>query len=51
MRHSYADFRFGRMHGGALTDVHKILTEAIESAGFDANVVSNADDVGIIQRG
>jgi hypothetical protein len=31
-------------------DVLSILTEAIENAGFDANLVSNADDVGIIQK-
>lgn len=32
------------------TDVHEILGEAIEGAGFEANLVSNADDVGIIQK-
>lgn len=31
-------------------DVKAILTEAIESAGFKANLVSDADDVGIIQK-
>jgi len=31
-------------------DVKNILTEAIESANFEANLVSNADDVGIIQK-
>ena len=31
-------------------DVLDILTEAIESAGFEGNLVSNADDVGIIQK-
>lgn len=31
-------------------DVKNILTESIESSGFDANLVSNADDVGIIQK-
>ena len=31
-------------------DVLEIVTEAIEGAGFDANLVSNADDVGIIQK-
>jgi len=31
-------------------DVLDILTEAIEDAGFDANLVSNADDVGIIHK-
>jgi hypothetical protein len=32
------------------TDVKDILTEAIISSGFDANLVSNAADVGIIQK-
>jgi hypothetical protein len=32
------------------SDVHEILNEAIEDAGFEANLVSNADDVGIIQK-
>jgi len=31
-------------------DVLEILTEAIEAAGFEGNLVSNADDVGIIQK-
>jgi hypothetical protein len=31
-------------------DVQEILTDAIESAGFSANVVSEAQDVGIIQK-
>ncbi|MEO7029160.1 MAG: hypothetical protein ABI147_07125 [Acidobacteriaceae bacterium] len=31
-------------------DVLEILTDAAESAGFEANMVSNADDVGIIQK-
>lgn len=31
-------------------DVKNILTESIESSGFEANLVSNADDVGIIQK-
>lgn len=31
-------------------DVLDILTEAIEDAGFNANLVSNADDVGIIHK-
>jgi hypothetical protein len=31
-------------------DVKNILNEAIESSGFEANLVSNADDVGIIQK-
>lgn len=31
-------------------DVLDILTEAIEDAGFDANLVSNADDSGIIHK-
>ena len=32
------------------TDVYDILSEAIEEAGFDANLVSHADDVGIIHK-
>ena len=32
------------------SDVLEILTESIEQAGFDGNLVSNADDVGIIQK-
>ena len=31
-------------------DVLEIVTEAIEEAGFSANLVSNADDVGIIHK-
>lgn len=31
-------------------DVLEILTESIEEAGFEGNLVSNADDVGIIQK-
>lgn len=31
-------------------DVKEILYESIESAGFSPNLVSNADDVGIIQK-
>ncbi|WP_204827379.1 hypothetical protein [Aeromonas veronii] len=31
-------------------DVLEILTESIEQAGFEGNLVSNADDVGIIQK-
>ena len=31
-------------------DIQDIFTEAIEAAGFDANLVSNADDVGIIHK-
>lgn len=31
-------------------DVLEILTEAIESSGFEANLVSNADDSGIIHK-
>lgn len=31
-------------------DVLEILTESIEQAGFEANMVSNADDVGIIHK-
>lgn len=32
------------------SDVQDILTESVESAGFDANLVSNADEVGIIHK-
>lgn len=32
------------------TDVHEIICESIEDAGFVGNLVSNADDVGIIQK-
>src|ERR1041385_707121 len=32
------------------SDVREILTEAIDEAGFDSNLVSDADDVGIIQK-
>lgn len=31
-------------------DVLSILNESIELAGFDANIVSNADDVGVIHK-
>lgn len=31
-------------------EVQDILTQAISSAGFDANVVSDSDDVGVIQK-
>lgn len=31
-------------------DVLEIITEAIDEAGFEGNLVSNADDVGIIQK-
>lgn len=31
-------------------DVLAIITNAVEDAGFEANIVSNADDVGIIQK-
>ncbi|MDV2373127.1 RNA helicase, partial [Vibrio cholerae] len=31
-------------------DVKQILTEAIELSGYSANLVSYADDVGIIQK-
>lgn len=31
-------------------DVLEILTEAVEAAGFEANLVSNADDSGIIHK-
>ncbi len=32
------------------SDVHEILVESIDSTGFEPNLVSNADDVGIIQK-
>lgn len=32
------------------SDVLAILTDAIDEAGFEANLVSNADEVGIIQK-
>lgn len=32
------------------SDVQDILVEAIESAGFEANLVSNADEVGVIHK-
>lgn len=32
------------------SDVREILEEAILEAGFEPNLVSNADDVGIIQQ-
>lgn len=32
------------------SDVREILYEAIETAGFDPNLVSDADDVGVIQK-
>ena len=32
------------------SDVYSILSTAIKDAGFEANLVSNADDVGIIQK-
>lgn len=32
------------------SDVLSIITESIETSGFEANLVSNADDVGIIQK-
>lgn len=35
---------------GHWSDVLEIITEAIEDAGFEGNLVSNADDVGIIQK-
>lgn len=31
-------------------EVLGIITQAVEDAGFEANIVSNADDVGIIQK-
>ncbi|MBK1890958.1 hypothetical protein Undi14_13030 [Undibacterium sp. 14-3-2] len=35
---------------GHWSDVLEIITEAIEESGFEGNLVSNADDVGIIQK-
>lgn len=32
------------------SEVHEIILESIDDAGFEANLVSNADDVGIIQK-
>jgi hypothetical protein len=32
------------------SDVQKILSDAISDAGFQANIVSNADEVGVIQK-
>lgn len=32
------------------SDVREIVTDAIEDAGFEANLVSDADDIGIIQK-
>lgn len=32
------------------TEVHEILNEAVDDSGFEPNLVSNADDVGIIQK-
>jgi hypothetical protein len=32
------------------SDVYQILSEAVDDAGFESNLVSNADDVGIIQK-
>lgn len=32
------------------SDVLEIISESIEEAGFDANIVSNADDTGVIQK-
>lgn len=32
------------------SDVQEILSEAIEAAGFEANLVSNADEVGLIHK-
>lgn len=32
------------------SDVLEIITESVEEAGFEGNLVSNADDVGIIQK-
>lgn len=35
---------------GHWSDVRQIIGEAVESIGFSANLVSNADEVGIIQK-
>jgi hypothetical protein len=35
---------------GHWSDVHEILDEAIEDAGFEGNLVSDADESGIIQK-
>lgn len=35
---------------GHWSDVLEIINEAIEDSGFEGNLVSNADDVGIIQK-
>lgn len=35
---------------GHWSEVLSIISDAIEAAGFDGNLVSNADDVGIIQK-
>jgi hypothetical protein len=32
------------------TDVFEIISESIEEAGFEPNLVSNADDIGVIQK-
>jgi hypothetical protein len=32
------------------SEVLEIITDVAESAGFEANLVSNADDIGIIQK-
>jgi hypothetical protein len=50
MRHSYADFRDGRLRRGTLGEVHEILLDAIDDAGFEGNLVSDAYAVGIIQK-
>jgi hypothetical protein len=35
---------------GHWSDVLEIITEAVEGSGFEANLVSNSDDVGIIHK-
>lgn len=32
-------------------DVMSIIKESIDNADFESNLVSNADDIGIIQKG
>jgi hypothetical protein len=41
---------FGEYTESHWNDVLQILTEAVEIAGLEADLVSNADDVGIIQK-
>lgn len=35
---------------GHWNDVMQIISDCIEEAGFEANIVSNADDIGVIQK-